>query len=57
MVPMMRAAIIGNVIAIVIPSALWIASVHVETPRRQGLIWVAIIIGQSERSDSHPYSN
>ncbi|KAI9670122.1 MAG: hypothetical protein M1817_004459 [Caeruleum heppii] len=49
-IPMMRAAILGNALAIVVPSALWIASIHVEEPQRQALIWIAIVLdlfGQS----------
>ncbi|KAI9849406.1 MAG: hypothetical protein M1838_000149 [Thelocarpon superellum] len=43
-VPILRAALIGSAVAVIIPSSLWIASIYVEDPRRQGLIWVAIIL-------------
>jgi low temperature requirement protein LtrA len=33
---------IGNAIVTLIPAALWIGSIHVEEPARQGLIWPAI---------------
>ena len=42
LIPMVRNALIGNALNIIIPSAVWAASVHVEEPRRQALIWVAI---------------
>ncbi|KAI9759129.1 MAG: hypothetical protein M4579_002576 [Chaenotheca gracillima] len=45
LLPLIRAAMIQNAVAVLIPSALWIASTHVEEPRRQGLIWVAIALG------------
>lgn len=35
-----------NVIAIVVPSAIWIASIQVEYPKRLALIWIAIFIGE-----------
>jgi len=42
MIPMVRNILIGSANFIVVPSALWIASVHVENPARLALIWVAI---------------
>lgn len=47
MLPIVRAYMISNTVLIVIPSILWIASIHVEYPRRLGLIWVALFIGTS----------
>jgi low temperature requirement protein LtrA len=42
-IPMVRGSMIGNGIVALIPAALWIGSIHVEEPARQGLIWVAIV--------------
>ncbi|KAF1943360.1 hypothetical protein EJ02DRAFT_400738 [Clathrospora elynae] len=42
-IPMVRGSMIGNGIISLIPAALWIGSIHVEGPSKQGLIWVAII--------------
>ena len=41
--PMVRAWMIGNGILTVVPAAFWIASIHVDEPDRQGLIWPAIV--------------
>jgi low temperature requirement protein LtrA len=38
-----RGSMIGNGIITLIPAALWIGSIHVEEPGRQGLIWPAIV--------------
>ena len=35
-----------NVIAILVPSTIWIASIQVEYPKRIALIWIAIVIGE-----------
>ena len=35
-----------NVVAIIVPSAIWIASIQVEYPKRLALIWIAIFIGE-----------
>ena len=45
MIPMVRGMLIACAVFIFIPSALWIASVHVENPARLVLIWVAIPLG------------
>ncbi|KAF2182805.1 hypothetical protein K469DRAFT_669244 [Zopfia rhizophila CBS 207.26] len=48
--PMVRGSIIGNGIVNIIPAALWIGSIHVHEPARQGLIWPAMaldIFGQT----------
>lgn len=48
--PMVRGVMICECINILIPSSLWIASIHVSMPSRLGLIWVAIALdlwGQS----------
>ncbi|KAH8712175.1 bacterial low temperature requirement A protein-domain-containing protein [Phaeosphaeriaceae sp. PMI808] len=42
-IPMVRGSMIGNALLMLIPAALWIGSIHVEEPSRQGLIWVAIL--------------
>ncbi len=44
MLPMVRAAMIGNVVMILVPTALWIGSIHTPQFERQGLIWVAIVL-------------
>lgn len=43
LIPMVRASMIGNSIVTLIPIALWLGSIHVEEPSRQGLIWTAIV--------------
>ncbi|KAM5355648.1 hypothetical protein ACJ41O_002294 [Fusarium nematophilum] len=42
LLPMVRGVMICEVINIIFPSAIWIASIHVEMPARLGLIWTAI---------------
>mgnify|MGYP003624080999 CR=1 FL=1 len=42
-IPMVRGSMIGNGVITLIPVALWIGSIHVEEPARQGLIWPAIV--------------
>ncbi|KAK6537795.1 hypothetical protein TWF694_010701 [Orbilia ellipsospora] len=44
LVPMVRATLYGNTIAIIIPSAIWIGSIYVEEPNKLALIWVAIFL-------------
>ncbi|KAI9863856.1 MAG: hypothetical protein M1813_003508 [Trichoglossum hirsutum] len=44
LLPMVRSMMIHNALCIVAPSALWIASIHVEEPRRLALVWVAIVL-------------
>ena len=41
---MIRSMMMCQTILIAIPSALWIASIHVTEPRRLALIWVAILV-------------
>ena len=36
---------LGSAFTILVGCALWIGSIHVEEPNRQGLIWVAIVWG------------
>lgn len=43
-IPMVRGSMIGNGVISLMPAALWIGSIHVEEPAKQGLIWVAIIL-------------
>ena len=43
---MVRGYMIMNVVAIIVPSAIWIASIQVEYPKRIALIWIAIFIGE-----------
>ncbi|KAK6361117.1 hypothetical protein TWF730_004864 [Orbilia blumenaviensis] len=47
LLPMVKATLYGNSLAIIIPSALWIGSIYVEEPKRQALIWVAIFLDLS----------
>ena len=42
-IPMVRGTMLGNGIIMLIPAALWIGSIHVEEPARQGVIWTAIV--------------
>lgn len=44
LVPMIRGVMITSAISVVVPAALWIASIHVEMPARLGLIWPAIVL-------------
>ncbi|KAI9803941.1 MAG: hypothetical protein M1833_000222 [Piccolia ochrophora] len=42
--PLIRSTLIGNIVVVLISSALWIGSIHVERPDRYALIFVAIAI-------------
>jgi len=42
LIPMVRGALLLNSAMIIIPSILWIGSIHVEDPGRQALTWTAI---------------
>ncbi|KAK6084095.1 hypothetical protein SCUP234_03424 [Seiridium cupressi] len=42
LLPLIKGIMISHIIAIIIPSALWIASTHVEMPSRLGLVFVAL---------------
>ncbi|KAL2675025.1 hypothetical protein Neosp_011205 [[Neocosmospora] mangrovei] len=44
LLPMIRGVMICEAINVLIPSVLWIASIHVEMPSRLGLIWVALAL-------------
>jgi len=44
LIPMVRASMLLNSALIIIPSIIWIGSVHVENPGRQALTWVAIAL-------------
>jgi low temperature requirement protein LtrA len=44
LIPMVRNMMIVHVVMTLIPSALWIASIHVEYPNRLILVWIAIFI-------------
>ncbi|KAF1357515.1 hypothetical protein EJ07DRAFT_157520 [Lizonia empirigonia] len=64
LIPMVRAAMIGNGIIALVPAALWIGSIPVEEPGRQGLIWTAIafdlfggFIAWRERLEFFPGTN
>jgi len=41
-IPMVRGSMVANALIMIIPAALWIGSIHIEEPEKQGLIWVAI---------------
>lgn len=43
-IPMVRAMMLAHACLAIIPSALWIASIHVELPQRLAVVWVAIFI-------------
>jgi hypothetical protein len=43
-IPMIRGMMISQFLLVLIPSGIWIASIHVEMPNRLGLVWVAIFI-------------
>ena len=47
MLPMVRAYMILQTILIIIPSALWISSIHVDYPNRLALVWIALFIGKA----------
>ena len=43
-IPMVRGSMIGSSIMTAIPAGFWIASIYVEEPHRQALIWVGIFL-------------
>jgi hypothetical protein len=43
-IPMVRGMMYLHVLITLIPAALWIASIHVDMPRRLALIWIAIVV-------------
>lgn len=43
-IPMVRSSMIGTGVTVLIPTALWIGSIHVDDSARQGLIWPALAI-------------
>ncbi len=47
---MVRGYLVGNAIIVAIPSALWIASVHLDYPNRLAIIWIAIPLGERLKS-------
>lgn len=42
LIPMVKSAMIGNALHSFLPGFLWIGTIYVQEPARQGLIWVAI---------------
>ncbi|OCK80360.1 hypothetical protein K432DRAFT_45747 [Lepidopterella palustris CBS 459.81] len=42
--PIVRASMWSNAALTSLPGALWIASIHIEEPQRQGLIWTALML-------------
>ncbi|XP_014561966.1 hypothetical protein COCVIDRAFT_85608 [Bipolaris victoriae FI3] len=43
LIPMIRGSMLGTSAISLIPFALWVSSIHVAEPAKQGLIWVAIV--------------
>lgn len=43
-IPMVRAPMLSTALTITLPAALWIASIHVEEPGKQALIWPALAL-------------
>ena len=43
-IPMIRGGMITQIMAILVPVALWIGSIHVSGANREGLIWFAIFV-------------
>jgi low temperature requirement protein LtrA len=43
-IPMVRGMMITQMISIVVPSAIWIASIYVEMPTRLAMIWVSLFL-------------
>ncbi|KAG7004680.1 hypothetical protein G7Y79_00024g056300 [Physcia stellaris] len=44
LLPIVRGTMIFAAVSIIVPSALWIGSVHLEYPQRLPLVWIAIVI-------------
>ncbi|KZF20755.1 hypothetical protein L228DRAFT_284697 [Xylona heveae TC161] len=44
LIPMVRGTMFSNILTILIPSALWIGSIHLSQPIRLVLIWIAIFL-------------
>ena len=51
LVPMVRGYMYMHIVCILVPAALWIASIHVDLPDRFAIIWVAIALGESYLDD------
>jgi low temperature requirement protein LtrA len=43
-IPMVRAMMIAQMLAILLPSVLWIASIFIEMPQRLVMIWVSLML-------------
>ncbi|EOA88521.1 uncharacterized protein SETTUDRAFT_160398 [Exserohilum turcica Et28A] len=43
-IPMIRGSMIGYSVIPLVPFALWVGSIHVDEPAKQGLIWVALVL-------------
>ncbi|KAF9770818.1 hypothetical protein IL306_011576 [Fusarium sp. DS 682] len=50
LLPMVRGVMFCQALNIIVPAALWIASIHVEMPSRLGLIWIAITLDMCGQS-------
>jgi low temperature requirement protein LtrA len=44
LIPMVRGMMLLQTIVVLIPSALWIASIYVEMPNRLAMIWIALFL-------------
>lgn len=44
LIPMVRGMMLLQAIVVLIPSAIWIASIYVEMPNRLAMIWIAIFL-------------
>lgn len=50
LLPMVRGVMICQALVIIVPAALWVASIHVEMPSRLALIWIAICLDMGGQS-------
>ncbi|KAF4970931.1 hypothetical protein FSARC_2127 [Fusarium sarcochroum] len=50
LLPMVRGVMICQALVIIVPAALWVASIHVEMPSRLALIWIAIFFDMGGQS-------
>ena len=46
LIPMVRGFMYMHIICILLPAALWIASIHIDYPNRFIVIWAAIAFGE-----------
>ena len=48
---MVRGYMVMHIVTILVPAALWIASIQLEYPHRLAIIWVAIWLGKPTSRD------